>query len=298
MEVASTIAEMRAIRRVMGRAKRGLGDVGFVPTLGYLHDGHLSLVRAAKEQNEHTVVSIFVNPTQFNNPGDFERYPRDNEGDLAKLREQGVDAVFMPSAEEMYPAGQSTSVDVGEVTERLEGEHRPGHFRGVATVVTKLFQIVQPQRAYFGRKDAQQLAVIRRLARDLHFDIEIVAIPTVREPDGLAMSSRNTLLSADDKQAALVLSRALRRTEELFAAGERDGDGKYTKGSIFGLVEERLEAFHHELQEHQHTGTGTDATAPPVRGPVPPPPGMPPKRLANGIPATFVPCEPVPPVPC
>ncbi|MCH8008006.1 MAG: pantoate--beta-alanine ligase [Chloroflexi bacterium] len=221
MEVASTIAEMRAIRRVMGRAKRGLGDVGFVPTLGYLHDGHLSLVRAAKEQNEHTIASIFVNPTQFNNPGDFERYPRDDEGDLAQLRDQGVDALFMPSAEEMYPAGQSTSVDVQEVTERLEGEHRPGHFRGVATVVAKLFNVVQPTRAYFGRKDAQQLVVIRRMVRDLHMGVEIVGMPTIREPDGLAMSSRNARLSPAEREAALALSKALRLAAQRWQGGER-----------------------------------------------------------------------------
>ena len=218
MRIAATVAEMRAVRRTMA------GDVGFVPTLGALHEGHLSLVRAAREQNQHTVASIFVNPTQFGDPKDFAGYPRDTERDLALLRDEGVDIVFLPESAEIYPADASTFVEVERITDTLEGEHRPGHFRGVATVVTKLFQIVQPQCAYFGQKDAQQLAVIRRLVRDLHFDIEIVAIPTVREPDGLAMSSRNALLSAGDRQAALVLSRALRRTEELFAAGERDGE--------------------------------------------------------------------------
>ena len=218
MRIAVTVAEMRAVRRDM------TGDVGFVPTLGALHEGHLSLVRAAREQNQHTVASIFVNPTQFGEPDDFAGYPRDTERDLALLRDEGVDIVFLPESAEIYPADASTFVEVERITDTLEGEHRPGHFRGVATVVTKLFQIVQPQRAYFGRKDAQQLAVIRRLVRDLHFDIEIVAIPTAREPDGLAMSSRNALLSADGRQAAIVLSRALRRAEELFAAGERDGD--------------------------------------------------------------------------
>ncbi|MCI0777045.1 MAG: pantoate--beta-alanine ligase [Chloroflexi bacterium] len=215
MEVASTIAEMRAIRRAMA------ADVGFVPTLGYLHEGHLSLVRAAKEQNEHTVASIFVNPTQFNNPDDFDRYPRDDEGDLAQFRGLGVDAVFMPSVEEMYPGGQSTSVDVAEVSERLEGEHRPGHFRGVTTVVAKLFNVVQPTRAYFGRKDAQQLIVIRRMVRDLHMGVEIVAMPTVREADGLAMSSRNVRLSRAEREAALVLSKALRLAAQCWQGGER-----------------------------------------------------------------------------
>ena len=216
MEVASTIEEMRAFRRAMA------GDIGFVPTLGYLHDGHLSLVRAAKKQNEHTVASIFVNPTQFNNPDDFKRYPRDNDGDLAQLLEQGVDAVFMPSAEEMYPAGQSTSVDVGEVTERLEGEHRPGHFRGVTTIVAKLFNVVRPTRAYFGRKDAQQLVVIRRMVRDLHLGVEIVAMRTIREADGLALSSRNARLSPAEREAALVLSKALRLAAQRWQGGERN----------------------------------------------------------------------------
>ena len=216
MEVASTIEEMRAFRRAMA------GDIGFVPTLGYLHDGHLSLVRAAKKQNEHTVASIFVNPTQFNNPDDFKRYPRDNDGDLAQLLEQGVDAVFMPSAEEMYPAGQSTSVDVGEVTERLEGEHRPGHFRGVTTVVAKLFNVVRPTRAYFGRKDAQQLVVIRRMVRDLHLGVEIVAMRTIRQADGLALSSRNARLSPPEREAALVLSKALRLAAQRWQGGERN----------------------------------------------------------------------------
>ena len=218
MQVAATIAEMRALRRAMA------GDVGFVPTMGYLHEGHLALVRAAREQNRHVVVSIFVNPTQFGPDEDFERYPRDEERDLALLRDERVDAVFMPSMEEMYPPGASTFIDVEGVTEMLEGAHRPGHFRGVATVVATLFNIVQPRRAYFGRKDAQQLVVVRKLIRDLHREIEIVAVPIVREPDGLAMSSRNAYLSPAEREAALVLSRALRRAEELFASGERDAE--------------------------------------------------------------------------
>ena len=218
MRVAATIVEMRALRRAMA------GDVGFVPTMGYLHEGHLALVRAAREQNRHVVVSIFVNPTQFGPDEDFERYPRDEERDLALLRDERVDAVFMPSVEEMYPPGASTFIDVEGVTEMLEGAHRPGHFRGVATVVAKLFNIVQPRRAYFGRKDAQQLVVVRKLIRDLHREIEIVAVPIVREPDGLAMSSRNAYLSPAEREAALVLSRALRRAEALFASGERDAE--------------------------------------------------------------------------
>ncbi len=218
MRVASTIAEMRAVRRSL------TGGVGFVPTLGALHEGHLSLVRASVEQNARTVASVFVNPTQFGDPADFDRYPRDTDRDLELLREAGVDAVFLPPASEIYAADDSTFVEVEQVTEGLEGEHRPGHFRGVATVVTKLFNIVAPRRAYFGQKDAQQLAVLRRLVRDLHFDIEIVAMPTVREPDGLAMSSRNALLSPEQRRAAAGLYRALQRAQQLFSAGERDGE--------------------------------------------------------------------------
>jgi len=218
MRVATTVAEMRALRRGMS------GDVGFVPTMGYLHEGHLSLVRAAREANAHTVVSIFVNPTQFGPGEDFERYPRDTERDLSLLRDERVDVVFMPPVEEMYPDGASTFVEVEGITDVLEGAHRPGHFRGVTTVVAKLFNIVQPTRAYFGRKDAQQLAVVRKMMRDLQRDIEIVGLPIVREPDGLAMSSRNAYLSPEERAAALVLSRALNKAGELFAAGARDAE--------------------------------------------------------------------------
>jgi pantoate--beta-alanine ligase len=218
MQVAATVGELRDLRRAM------TGAVGFVPTMGYLHEGHLSLVRAARQQNGHVVASIFVNPTQFGPNEDFERYPRDEERDLSLLRGEGVDAVFMPSVEEIYPEGASTFVEVEGLTDTLEGAHRPGHFRGVTTVVAKLFAIVRPTRAYFGRKDAQQLLVVRRMTRDLRFGIEIVGLPIVREPDGLAMSSRNAYLSPDERKAALVLSRALRRAGELSAAGERDAE--------------------------------------------------------------------------
>jgi pantoate--beta-alanine ligase len=218
MHVAATIAECVRLRRTM------TGDVGFVPTMGYLHEGHLALVRAARQQNAHVVVSIFVNPTQFGPNEDFERYPRDEARDLALLRDERVDAVFMPSLGEMYPDGASTFVDVAGVSEMLEGTHRPGHFRGVATVVAKLFNIVQPRRAYFGRKDAQQLVVIRKLVRDLRSAVEIVPVAIVREPDGLALSSRNAYLSPAEREAALVLSHALRKAEALFAAGERDAE--------------------------------------------------------------------------
>ena len=218
MEVAATVEEMRALRR------RFEGSVGLVPTLGFLHEGHLSLVRAARQRDGHVVVSCFVNPTQFGPGEDYERYPHDPEGDLSLLRPEGVDAVFLPAKEEIYPSGDATFVEVAGMDEILEGAHRPGHLRGVATVVAKLFHIVQPHRAYFGQKDAQQLVVVQRMVRDLHLDIEIVPLPTIREPDGLAMSSRNVYLSPQEREAALVLSKALRQAEELFAGGERDGE--------------------------------------------------------------------------
>ncbi len=218
MQVAATVEEMRALRRSM------TADIGLVPTMGYLHDGHLSLVRAARAQNDHVVASVFVNPTQFGAGEDFERYPRDPDRDLDLLRQERVDVVFAPSVDEMYPPGFSTFVEVEGATEVLEGAHRPGHFRGVTTVVAVLLHIVEPRRAYFGRKDAQQLVVVRKLVRDLHLDVEIVPMPIVREPDGLAMSSRNAYLSPRERQAALVLSRALRYAEERLAAGERDAE--------------------------------------------------------------------------
>jgi pantoate--beta-alanine ligase len=218
MQVAATVAEMRALRRAMS------GAVGFVPTMGYLHEGHLSLVRAARAANDHVVVSCFVNPTQFGPGEDLERYPRDDARDLSLLRDERVDVVFMPSIEEMYPDGASTFVEVEGITDVLEGAHRPGHFRGVTTVVAMLFNIVRPSRAYFGQKDAQQFAVVRRLVRDQHFDIEIAGLPIVRETDGLAMSSRNAYLSPVEREAALVLSHALRAASERFAAGERDAE--------------------------------------------------------------------------
>ncbi len=218
MQVAATVEEMRALRRAMA------GAVGLVPTMGYLHEGHLSLVRAARERDDHLVVSIFVNPTQFGPNEDYERYPRDPERDLALLRRENVDVVFMPPVEEMYPEGASTFVEVEGITEMLEGAHRPGHFRGVTTVVTKLLHAIRPHRAYFSRKDFQQLVVVRKLVRDLRMDVDIVPLPFVREPDGLAMSSRNAYLSPREREAALVLSRALRRAEELFAGGERNAE--------------------------------------------------------------------------
>jgi pantoate--beta-alanine ligase len=216
MQVVTTVAEMRRLRARM------TGGVGLVPTMGYLHEGHLSLVRRARADNDHLVVSIFVNPTQFGPQEDYQRYPRDPERDLRLLEQEGADVVFMPGVEEMYPQGFDAWVEVSEsLTGRLEGAFRPGHFRGVTTVVAKLFNVVQAQRAYFGQKDGQQLAVIRKMVADLNMGVEIVAVPTVREPDGLAMSSRNAYLAPEERRAATVLWRSLCRARELFDGGER-----------------------------------------------------------------------------
>ena len=190
--------------------------------MGALHAGHLSLVRAAAADNDQVVVSIFVNPLQFGPSEDFARYPRDLGGDLAALEGLGVEAVFAPRLEEMYPSGATTRVRVGELDEVLEGAHRPGHFEGVATVVTKLFAAVQPDRAYFGQKDAQQVAVVSRLAADLDLGVEIRVVPTVREADGLALSSRNVYLDAEERAAAATISAALRDAADAYSAGDHD----------------------------------------------------------------------------
>ncbi|MCK9518259.1 MAG: pantoate--beta-alanine ligase [Dehalococcoidia bacterium] len=205
-----------------GWRREHAGDLGLVPTMGYLHDGHLALVRRAREENSLVAVSIFVNPTQFGPNEDFERYPRDEERDLALLREAGVDAVYLPSPAAMYPPGYQTYVTVEDVSQRLEGERRPGHFRGVATIVLKLFNATSPTRAYFGRKDAQQLRVLQRMVQDLDLPVEIVPCDIVREADGLAMSSRNVYLSPEQRAAAPVLYRALQQARARFDGGERD----------------------------------------------------------------------------
>jgi len=198
------------------------GTVGLVPTMGYLHEGHLSLVRRAREQCEHVVVSIFVNPTQFGPSEDLSKYPRDLDRDLNLIEPLGADLVWIPTAESMYLQGYQTWVEVDEMTNPLEGAMRPGHFKGVTTIVTKLFNAVQPNNAYFGQKDAQQVAVIRQMTRDLNFPVEIVVCPIVREPDGLAMSSRNVYLNPDQRKAATVLFRALSAAKEVYDKGERD----------------------------------------------------------------------------
>ncbi len=215
MQVIKTIPEMRAMRL------QAAAPVGFVPTMGYLHEGHLALVRRAREECPTVVASIFVNPTQFGPKEDFRGYPRDTERDLGLL-EPLTDICFMPEVEEMYPEGGDTWVTPGDVASRLEGASRPGHFRGVATVVAKLFNIVSPDKAYFGQKDAQQLAVIKKMVGDLNMNLAVVACPTVRESDGLAMSSRNTYLNAEQRQAAAVLYRALELARRHWARGEKD----------------------------------------------------------------------------
>ncbi len=214
-----TPAEVRAWRAQI------VGPVGFVPTMGFLHEGHLALMRQAKAECGTAVASLFVNPLQFGPDEDFGRYPRALEADLTKLESAGVDAVFTPGVADLYPAGFDTRVEVGPLASLLEGAVRPGHFAGVATVVLKLLNIVQPRRAYFGQKDAQQCAVIRQVVRDLDVPLEVVVAPTVREADGLAMSSRNSYLGAEERTAATVLFRALSAAERTFRGGARDGEG-------------------------------------------------------------------------
>jgi pantoate--beta-alanine ligase len=219
MRVAKTIAEIRAWVREVHAAGH---TVGFVPTMGALHAGHTSLIDAAGQRCDCVVVSLFVNPTQFGPGEDFEKYPRPLEQDLALCEQHGVGAVFAPSRTEMYPRDNLTWVTVEKVSEPLCGRFRPGHFRGVATVCTKLFNIVGADLAFFGQKDAQQVAVIRRMVADLNMPLEIVVCPTVREPDGLAMSSRNQYLSPQERQEATVIYRSLQRSAELIRQGETD----------------------------------------------------------------------------
>jgi pantoate--beta-alanine ligase len=218
MRILKTIAETQS---ACAQVRDDGWVLGLVPTMGALHEGHLSLVHAAREVCDAIAVSIFVNPTQFGPNEDFAKYPRTFEQDCALLEAEGVDLVFAPAVEEMYPAGASTFVNVEGVSERLDGASRPGHFRGVTTVVSKLFHVVGPHKAFFGQKDAAQVAVLRKMVRDLNFPLEMVVCPIMREPDGLAMSSRNRYLSVAERKQALVLRRSLLRVEELAAAGER-----------------------------------------------------------------------------
>lgn len=231
MEIVTTVQQVRA--QVKAWKKEGL-SVGFVPTMGYLHEGHQSLIKKAVEENDKVVVSIFVNPIQFGPNEDFEQYPRDLEKDAALCEETGAALIFHPEAEEMYPEGFCTHVDMTGLTDNLCGAKRPGHFQGVCTVVSKLFNIVAPDRAYFGEKDAQQLAVIRRMVRDMNIDVEVVGCPIVREPSGLAKSSRNTYLSREEKRAACVLDRSLTAARSLMNRGERSAE------NILGVIREEI----------------------------------------------------------
>ena len=215
---------IRSSKEMSQACREALTPVGLVPTMGALHSGHLSLVDQARADNLTVAVSIFVNPTQFGDENDLNQYPRDLDADLDLLRRHGVDLVYAPTVDEVYPEGFDTWVDVGLLADKLEGLHRPGHFRGVATVVSKLFSMMRPDRAYFGQKDGQQSVVIQKLARDLDMGVEVVVMPTIREPDGLAMSSRNVQLSPEHRQAAPTVYRALCEAYRLWADGERNGD--------------------------------------------------------------------------
>ncbi len=230
MVVVKTLPEMRALRQQLDT------PVGFVPTMGYLHLGHLALVKRARRENPTVIVSVYVNPCQFGPSEDFAGYPRELNRDLELLQTEGVDVVFVPSDDEMYPPEFSSWVDVEKVTEHLEGASRPGHFRGVATIVAKLFNIVRPSRAYFGEKDAQQVLVIKRMVADLNMGIEIAVEPTVRESDGLAMSSRNSYLNPEERRAATVLFKALMLARQLREGGEEDAEK--TRWRMISLIQE------------------------------------------------------------
>jgi len=241
MELIKTIRQMQD----WSEAKRVQGQrIGFVPTMGFLHEGHLSLMRYARGQSDHLVASIFVNPLQFGPKEDLAQYPRDLDRDLAMMQTIPVDAVFHPEPEEMYPPGYQTRVEVTEVTRGLCGAFRPGHFTGVATVVLKLFNIVRPHLAVFGEKDYQQLVTIKRMARDLDLDLTVEGRPTLREPDGLAMSSRNVYLSPDERRSALALSESLRLAQEMVTAGRRDA------AEILTAVRERIESRPHNKVQY------------------------------------------------
>ncbi|MFP5226231.1 MAG: pantoate--beta-alanine ligase [Acidobacteriota bacterium] len=258
MLIAKTIAEVRAaLAKLRGEKK----CIGLVPTMGALHEGHLSLVRAAKAHCGAVVATIFVNPTQFGPNEDFAKYPRTFDADCALLEKEGVDVLFAPEAGEIYPQGESTRVEVAGISGRLDGQSRPGHFVGVATVVTKLFNIVQPHHAFFGQKDAAQVAVLRRMVRDLHFDLELIVCPIVREADGLAMSSRNRYLSPEQHQQALVLHRALRRVEAEVAAGTVDSSPLIDSGLAVLADEPEIRVDYFRIVDPETLEDVSDVTA-------------------------------------
>jgi len=231
MQIARSIFDLKTARRKMH------GSIGFIPTMGSLHEGHLSLVRRAKAHDDHIVVSIFVNPTQFLPHEDFHSYPRNEEKDLAFLQKESVDLVFIPEVKEIYAEDHCTFIDLDRLSDVLEGAFRPGHFRGVATVVAQLFNLVEPTRSYFGQKDAQQLLVIKKMVADLKMNLEVVACPTVREADGLAMSSRNIFLKPEDRRLAGVIPKALFMARDLWLAGERDSEAlrRQVRKTILGV---------------------------------------------------------------
>jgi pantoate--beta-alanine ligase len=235
MKLVETIPEMKQVRRALKE------PVGFVPTMGYLHEGHISLVRQARKESESVVVSIYVNPTQFGSREDLSKYPRDLKRDLAMLEEVGTDVVFFPSDKEMYPEGYDTWVEVDKLTKRLEGASRPTHFRGVTTIVTKLFNIIEANNAYFGQKDAQQALVIQKMVKDLNRNVRVVVCPTIREPDGLAMSSRNVYLTPEQRKQATVLYYSLQLAKQLYSRGERNADK--IKQQVTALIQKEPEAI-------------------------------------------------------
>ncbi|WP_373483705.1 pantoate--beta-alanine ligase [Acetobacterium sp.] len=231
MKIAKTVAELKTCLEAIGKDK----TIGFVPTMGYLHDGHLALIKAAHAENDVTVLSIFVNPTQFAPGEDLDAYPRDFDRDSQLAKAAGTDLLFFPDPTEIYPTGASTFVEVdGEITKKLCGQSRPTHFKGVTTVVNILFNLIYPTRAYFGQKDAQQVAVIKKMVRDLHLPVQIIVCPIVREADGLAMSSRNVLLNPEERNQALVLSQSLASAGALYQAGE--GSVKFLKDKIVSQI--------------------------------------------------------------
>lgn len=249
------IRDVREMRQTAERIRQSGKRIAVVPTMGYLHEGHLSLIRIAKMKADVVITTLFVNPTQFGPHEDYERYPRDFEHDLALANAAGTTHLFAPEVSQMYPPGYSTFIEVGGITEVLEGKSRPGHFRGVATVVAKLFNLTKPHIAVFGQKDAQQVAVIRRMIRDLNFDIEMVVGPTVREPDGLAMSSRNTYLTPQQRAEAPVLFKALQLAEQRIKSGEQEAKKiieamrTLITGTTSGQIDYISIADHHSLQE-------------------------------------------------
>jgi pantoate--beta-alanine ligase len=257
MKVIETINEMRQARKKLAE------PVGFVATMGALHAGHVSLIRQARAENASAVVSIFVNPAQFGPGEDFASYPRDPRGDLALLEREKVDVVFMPPVQEIYPPGFDSWVEVNGVTERLEGASRPSHFRGVATVVNKLFDIIEPARSYFGQKDAQQTIVIKKMVADLAMNVEIIVMPTVRETDGLAVSSRNAYLNPKEHRAATVLFRALSLAEQLWGRGEKDA-GKIKQEMTRLIMSEPLAAIDYISTAHPQTLEEMEEVKPPA----------------------------------